>query len=285
MTARPLFAAAFVLLVLAGSFTDRRTRATPRSAGVLVADLHVHPFPGDGVLTVGQLQREAARRGLDVIAVTGHNNRAALALAHALRLLADAPIILESQELTTPDFHMIAVGVRGMIDWRHAVPEAVRAIHAQGGVAIAAHPVPMTWKPLDDASLRALDGLEVAHPMAERTGSSRRNLDEFFARVRAVNPGIAPIGSTDFHAAAPLGLCRTYLLTADRSARGALDAIRQGRSVAQDQFGRFYGTAEHIATVTQHLASQPPLSGVPPLDKLLALGALLSLAASVAVRR
>ncbi len=69
---------------------------------MLVADLHVHPFPGDGVLTVWQLQREASRRGLDVIAVAGHNNRVALTLAHALGLVSDVPMILESQELTTP---------------------------------------------------------------------------------------------------------------------------------------------------------------------------------------
>lgn len=285
MIPRRLFAGAFVLLVLAGTFRDVVMQPSPRREGLLVADLHVHPFPGDGVLTVWQLQREATRRGLDVIAVAGHNNRVALRLAHALGRLSVAPIILESQELTSPGFHIVAVGVRSMIDWWLPVPEAVRAIHAQGGVAIAAHPVRFAWKPLDEASLGALDGVEVTHPMAGRWGSSRRELDQFFAAARAVKPGVAPIGSTDFHGAAPLGLCRTYLLTADRSAAGALDAIRHGRTVAADQFGRLYGAPDHVATVTRDLANQPALEGVSMVDRLLALGALLALAACVAWRR
>ena len=284
MTLRRILFGVFMLLVLGGSVRDMRDVGSVRSPGVLVADLHVHPFPGDGVLTAWQLQREATRRGVDVIAVAGHNNRVALALAHALGLFSNAPITLESQELTTPGFHIVAVGVRTMIDWRLDVPAAARAIHAQGGVAIAAHPVPFVWKPLDETSLLALDGVEVAHPMAQRAGSSRRELDEFYARARATKPGIAPIGSTDFHRTAPLGLCRTYLLTSDRSPAGAIDAIRQGRTVAEDQFGRLYGSAEHVVQVRQYLDSQPPPRGAWPLDRFLALGALLALAAAISSR-
>ena len=260
-----------------GSWRD--TPGVPsRPAGILTADLHVHPFPGDGALTVRQLQREARRRGIDVIAVAGHNNRLALELANAFGPLSDDPIVLESQELTAPGFHMIAIGVRDMIDWRLSVPEAVRAIHAQGGVAIAAHPTPLTWKPVDDESLRALDGVEVAHPVAVAGSSSRRLLDAFFARVRRVKPDVAPIGSTDFHAAAPLGRCRTYLLSDDRSAAGALDAIRRGRTVAQDQDGQLYGSAEHLGDVQRRLSSALPVPKVPLADRLLAVGALLALA-------
>lgn len=273
-----LAAAVFAALLIAGTGMDPGASGAARPAGLLIADLHVHPFPGDGVLTIRQLQEEARRRGIDVIAVAGHNNRVALDLAHALGPLSGEVVVLESQELTAPDFHMIAVGVREVIDWRLSVRDAVRAIHAQGGVAIAAHPVPRTWKPLDEASLRALDGVEVAHPMALRTGSSRRELDAFFARVRAVNPGVAPIGSSDFHASAPLGLCRTYLLTGDRSAAGALEAIRQGRTVAQDPQGRLYGAAGHLAEVRSRLASVSPVPGTPLGARLIALAALLALA-------
>jgi predicted metal-dependent phosphoesterase TrpH len=230
------------------------------------------------MLTIAQLQREAQRRGLDVIAVSGHNNRVALDLARATGGIAGDVIVLESQELTAPGFHMIAVGVREMIDWRLPVPEAVRAIHAQGGVAIAAHPAPLTWKPLDEASLRALDGVEVAHPMTAIFPSTRRELDEFFERVRSMSSDVAPIGSTDFHATAPIGLCRTYLLTSDRSAAGAIEAIRRGRTVAADQDGHLFGAAEHIAVVEEHLAGRGRPS-VPLLHRLVALAALLSLAA------
>jgi predicted metal-dependent phosphoesterase TrpH len=264
-------------MVSAGTWRDTRPGSSGRLEGLLVADLHVHPFPGDGVLTVRQLQREAQRREIDVIAIAGHNNRVALDLAHALGRVSAETIVLESQELTAPDFHMIAVGVRDMIDWRLSVSDAVRAIHAQGGAAIAAHPSPRTWKPLDAASLAALDGVEVAHRVSR--AETRQRMEAFLARVRAVNPDVAPIGSTDFHITAPLGLCRTYLLTVDRSAAGAIAAIRQGRTVAQDQEGRFYGSPAHVAEVERQLASAAPPAGVPWVDRLIALAALLGLAA------
>ena len=284
MILRRVLAAVFCSLLLVGTIRDRAAKPDGSPPGVLAADLHVHPFPGDGVLTVRQLQQEATRRGLDVIAVAGHNNRVALEIAHAVRPPAGSPIVLQSQELTTPDFHMIAVGVRTMIDWRLTVPEAVRAIHEQGGAAIAAHPVRFAWKPEDHASLSALDGVEVAHPVAHRTGSSRREVDAFFARVQSVNSDVAPIGSTDFHVSGPLGLCRTYLLTSDRSAEGAIDAIRRGRTVAQDQFGRLVGRPEAVAEVERWLAASPARGGVPLFDRLIALAALASLAGAISRR-
>lgn len=286
MTRSALAAGAlFALCVTAGSWPDPYAAGPVGPEGVLVADLHVHPFPGDGTLTVRQLQREARRRGIDVIAVAGHNNRAALELADALGQLSDEAIVLESQELTTPDFHLIAVGIRTVVDWRLSLVEAVRAIHAQGGVAIAAHPVAPSWKPLDGESLRALDGAEVAHPMTAAVPSSRRRLDEFFDRVRSVNADVAPIGSSDFHVAAPMGRCRTYLLTEDRSAAGAVEAIRRGRTVAADQDGRLFGTAEHVAVVQRSVQRTLPSSSVPLPQRLLALGAIVSLAALIIGRR
>lgn len=284
MTARLGFAAAFVIVVVVGTLRDPAAATPDSPQGVLTADLHVHPFPGDGVLTVRQLQREATRRGIDVIAIAGHNNRVALAISGWIGALSGGPVILESQELTTPNFHMIAVGVRTMIDWRLSVLDAVRAIHAQGGVAIAAHPVRLAWKPEDEASLAALDGVEIAHPMAHRTGSSRRELDDFFKRVQTVNADVAAIGSTDFHTAAPLGLCRTYLLTDERTAEGAIRAIGAGRTVAQDRFGRLFGSPTHIREVEQWLARSTPETPTPLLDRLVALSALVVLALSIAWR-
>lgn len=146
--------------------------------------------------------------------MTGHNNRVALALARAIHPVAGVPLILESQELTSPGFHLIAVGVREMIDWRLSVPDAVEAIHAQGGVAI-----------------------------------------------------------------------RTYLITEDRTAAGAIEAIRLGRTVAQDQDGRLYGPPPLVLEVERLLSSAPRRHDVPHADRFMALGALLALATVVASGR
>ena len=64
---------------------------------------------------------------------------------------------------------------------------------------------------------------------------------EFFARAQEQNPRIAPIGDSDFHFTANIGLCRTYLLAREMTEAGVLDALRGGRTVAIDDEGNAYG--------------------------------------------
>lgn len=270
----------FAVVVLLGTVLDARARRRigPRAGDLLVADLHVHPYPGDGSLTVGQLQREAERRGIDVIGITGHNNRVGLALSRVLGTRPAGPIVIPGQEITSPGFHMAAVGITHLVDWRLTAADAIAAIHSHGGVAIAAHPVSLLDAGWDEGARRALDGTEVMHPL--RLGGSKggEELDAFFELTKAVNDGIAPIGSTDFHMSAPLGLCRTYLLTDDRSASGVVRAIRDGRTVAGCTDAGLAGTPENVAAVRTALASRT--GAVPPsfAERLCAFLALVSLA-------
>jgi hypothetical protein len=149
-----------------------------------------------------------------------------------------------------------------------------------GGVAIAAHPMPFSWRDDDDEALRILDGAEMAHQSSLPYSPARAAFQAFFRRVQRVNPDVAPIGSTDFHMIAPLGLCRTYLLVEERSAAAALEALRQGRTVARDPAGRLFGAAADVAAVEKHLAAVPAAATapVPVFPRLIALAALLSLA-------
>ena len=273
----------FAAAVGTGTLLDARWGSRPpRTGRVVVADLHIHPYPGDGSLPVWELQREAERRGLDAIAVTAHNNRLGLALDELVPVGSSPTVVLAGQEVTTPTFHLVAIGTERAIDWRLPAGQAIAAVHAQGGVAIAAHPVETSWRDSNEDALRTLDGAEVAHPTSRRTYSAGRDeFLQFFRRVQSVNPDVAPIGSSDFHMWAPLGLCRTYLLVEDRSAAGMLDALRHGRTVAADPRGRLFGTPEHVAEVEAFLASTPV--PVPPpvssIERLTALAALLALAA------
>jgi hypothetical protein len=270
----------FAALLTAGTLLDPASEPAARSPRILEADLHVHPFPGDGVLSVAALQREAERRGLDVIAVTAHNNRFALDLAQALPQPASTVIVLPGQEITTPGFHLVAVGIERLVDWRLGAADAVAAVQRQGGVAIAAHPVPSSWRDADPAALASLDGAEVAHPGRSRPPDEDEYLG-YFRRVQALKPGIAPIGSSDFHTAAPLGISRTYLLVVERSAEGVLEAIRRGRTVARGPRGELHGTAADIAAVEEYLAGRG-VPTVPLAERLVALAALAALAGLVA---
>jgi len=204
---------------------------------VLAADFHVHGFPGDGALPAWELAREASRRGLHAVVISNHNQT----LAAKLAAFAPAPVlIIPSQEVTTPRFHLVAAGIARAVDWWKPELEIVNDIHAQGGVVIAAHPIGRYWR-ADDAMLAAIDGAEVAHPLTGSVATGRDELTAFFARAKAVDADIAPIGSSDFHFVQPMGLARTYVLATAFSETGVLDAVREGRTVAYDVAGNAYG--------------------------------------------
>ncbi|HVG55778.1 MAG TPA: CehA/McbA family metallohydrolase [Vicinamibacterales bacterium] len=241
-------ASALLLLLLgaaAGSVVDRISPRAVVRAGefiVLSGDFHVHAFPGDGALSPWMLRDEAARAGLDVIAVTNHNQSFTGRLAGRVSDSGDGPLMLAGQEVTNPDYHMIAAGIVETVNAFQPAAGAIADIQKQGGVAIAAHPSRRFHGYDSDVARGALDGAEAAHSDIHRDPVFRSDLASFFARARTVNPGIAAIGSSDFHAMPPvIGRCRTYLFVRERTKGGVLDAIRAGRTLAVDGDGRLTG--------------------------------------------
>jgi hypothetical protein len=102
--------------------------------------------------------------------------------------------------------------------------------------------------------------------------TAREELTTFFARARAVNPDIAPIGSSDTHMVAPLGRCRTYVFAEAVTVEAVLDAIRDGRTVAEDQSGMRYGDP-----ALTRLLDQTGAPAAPPVQPLATLSAWLAL--------
>ena len=227
LAARAVFAA----VVVTGTLTDVPGRSAPASGTLLVGDFHVHAMPGDGFLPVWEIQREASRRGVDVIAITNHNHSLALRIGQRLGLLTGYPIVIPGQEVTSPSFHMTAVGVTTMVDSDLSAREALDAIHAQGGVGIAAHPFKRSWIDADVEALRRLDGAEVAHPSMAMRPSWDAELRAFYETARQVNPDLAAIGSSDFHGGR-VGLYCTHVTVDEVSQEGILEGIRRGRTVA-----------------------------------------------------
>jgi hypothetical protein len=100
--------------VVIGTFADRIPDRPSLRVGdywVLSGDFHVHAFPGDGVLLPWTLRREAARAGLDVIAVTNHNQVFTGRLARWVSSRSEGPIMIAGQEITNPGYHMIGAGL------------------------------------------------------------------------------------------------------------------------------------------------------------------------------
>ena len=248
----------FAAGVAAGTLAPAPPPHQPVRAGdywLLAADFHVHGFPGDGALAPWLLRAEAARAGLDAFVLTNHNR---VSTGTAARWLAEGtpgPIVIAGQEITGRGFHIAAAGLKERVDWTRGPAEAIRGVHAQGGVAIAAHPS-RYFSAWDDASMALLDGHERAHPSMRRTEPGA-DFAAFAERAAALKPGIAPIGSSDFHSGAVPGYCRTWVLARERSAAGVIAAVRDGRTVAMDMDGRLYGKAEYVRLVGDAQVARP----------------------------
>jgi hypothetical protein len=218
---------------------------------LVAADFHVHAFPGDGALAPWDLRREARRRRLDAIAITNHNQTLAWRIDRQFFPEPPPPLTLPAEELTAPGYHVAAIGIREPVDWRLPFADAIRAIHAQGGIAIAAHPAGKLGRAMSDEVLALLDGIEVAHPARRKSAAARDQIDRVYARAVRIKPTIAPIGSSDYHANAPIGSWRTLVLARDLSQEGILDAVREGRTVAVGESGRTFGRPELVALVDE----------------------------------
>lgn len=242
-----------------GTLSDRSApRPVEERAGyrVLHGDLHVHTRYSDGLLFPFDAVLVAERAGLDVVAITEHNITFPAQMAAWFARTFGGPIVLVGEEVTTHRFHLIALGLTRTASWRLPLRRLLEDVHAQGGVAIAAHPVEMYWDTYAEV-IELLDGAEVVHPVAYRQSRERgfryQDMVTFFERHQPDHPKLAAIGSSDFHGMKSLGICRTYLFVGEVSEAGVLEAIREGRTVAIAPDGRAFGPPELVAA----LASAP----------------------------
>lgn len=289
MTAARLIAVALV----AGGIVAATVLAVPpppraSHAGdyvILAADLHVHSFVGDGALPPWEIVREARFRGLDVIAITNHNQLAGARIAAWSAGGDDRPLVLIGQEITAPRFHMTAAGLSRRIDWRLSAEQAAAAVHAQGGVAIAAHPDKESWGVMGDATLRALDGFEIGDPFPKKEdpwdGGWAR---DFFEMVGRVNGNLAPIGGSDFHLVRSLGRARTYILADEATEHAVIEAIREARTVSRDGDGVLTGDPALVGLVEESITENPGSSRADRWRSLASVVVLSGLALLVLVK-
>ncbi len=272
---------AFVFVVLGLVLGIAHDRTLPqRDHPPFAVDLHVHTRFSDGFLSPFTVVDTAIRRGLDAIAVTEHNQVNASLIARAYSRMIGGPTVLVGEEITTSRFHLLAIGTVRDISPRLPLEEIVRDVHAQGGVAIIAHPVRSYWDEVDPV-VPLLDGAEVVHPSAYRSRGGFRSSDmvEFYERARANGADLAAIGSSDFHFFALLGICRTYVDAPDVRPESLLAAIRAGRTATRHPDGRVFGDPAVIAAMPPFpddsiYAARSPLDA---LGRVLGLLGLLGL--------
>jgi hypothetical protein len=181
---------------------------------------------------------EAERQGLDAVAVTGHNQTRDGKIARWFARVFGGPIVVAGEEiLSDPNhYHLVALGIEERIDFDQPAGSAIDAVHRQGGVAIAVHPRPQSWRALDASAMTRLDAAEICHPFIFAVPAGQRELERFAARG-----SVAAIGSSDFHGTGRLGSCRTFVFVQHAREGGILDAIRAHRTVVFGIGGKAYG--------------------------------------------
>lgn len=229
---------AFVLGVIGGAVYDERP---PRPAvyrggyRVVEADFHVHTTYSDGTLSPLLVVRQAERRGLDVIAVTEHNTAMPSRIARTWARWTDGPLVVSGEEVTSWRYHVIALGNEETILPEPSVVATVEAIHRSGGLAIAAHPV-QRFQPGLAAARGEFDGAEVMHPIAYSARDPSWRWADMLAWWETLDPPRAAIGSSDYHFASIMGLCRTLVFVREPlSSDSVLDALRARRTVVFDR--------------------------------------------------
>ena len=169
------------------------------------ADLHIHSAASDGIAGVEQiLELVAARADLDVIAITDHERiDAALAARVMARRRGYAFEVVVGEEITTRAGHLLGLYLEEPVRPFMSLRASIAAIHAQGGLAIPAHPLVPYPLCIGARSLRRLledpdpavhpDGLECFNP----TSAGRRWQPGVVAF--AAEYGLAALGSSDAH--------------------------------------------------------------------------------------
>ena len=204
------------------------------------ADLQLHSDLGDGLNSPEEILDSAEHAGLDVIALTDHDDIRGSFLLRDLAAKRGSKIkVVTGIEVTTRAGHLLALFVEDEIPMFRPLPETVLAIHRAGGIAIVPHPLSYLTFSVGERALRTLaqrgdaasfiDGIEVRNPSyAGRVrGERARKLNEQVLRV-------AETGSSDAHHAKLVGTAWTDFpgedLAALRAAIAAHTTHAQGRS-------------------------------------------------------
>lgn len=128
--------------VVAGPRTRRVPRRWRRGAlGTGRADLHVHSCWSDGAQRPDLLVRAAAGH-LNVLAVTDHDEiRGAFEARRFARANPQLGVeVVIGEEISTLNGHLIGLYLQECIPPRLSAAHTIDLIHAQGGLAVAAHP-------------------------------------------------------------------------------------------------------------------------------------------------
>lgn len=175
------------------------------------ADLHIHSiYSPDATTTVRAILKQAADVGLDVIAVTDHDEiRGSL---EAQQLAPQYGIeVIPGAEISTRDGHLVALFIKTLPPAGMSIIDTLVMIGGQGGIAIAPHPFNNLPGSLSmEAVLGALANPRAKGPLIgiETHNMGTQNFDKVARKLSVFLP-FAKIASSDAHIYWAIGAGRT----------------------------------------------------------------------------
>ncbi|MBI2773029.1 MAG: PHP domain-containing protein [Chloroflexi bacterium] len=176
------------------------------------ADLQLHSDLGDGLSSPDEILAAAERCGLDVIALTDHDDiRGSFQLRDSAARQGSRVRVITGAEVTTRSGHLLALFIEDEVAMLRPLAETIEAIHRLGGIAVVPHPLSYLTFSLGERALRdiaasgvSVDGIELRNPSyAGRVRAHRATwLNAHVLRV-------AETGSSDAHHAALVGTAWT----------------------------------------------------------------------------
>ncbi|HEV8670902.1 MAG TPA: PHP-associated domain-containing protein [Candidatus Limnocylindria bacterium] len=216
------------------------------------ADLQLHSDLGDGLASPEAILDAAERAGLDVMALTDHDDIRGAFLLRDIAARRSSPVeIVTGIEVTTRSGHLLALWVEEEIPMFAALPATVSRIHRAGGVAIVPHPLSYLTFSIGEGALRAL--ASSADPLVHVDGIETRN-PSYAGRVRGARAAwlnetvlhVAATGSSDAHHAKLVGTTWTEF---DGHDGAALRRAIADRTTRPD--GRHWTLGEHLDGVAR----------------------------------
>ena len=185
-------------------------------------DMHVHTVhSGDSCNSVQDILAGCRRVGLGGVVVLDHNSLRGA--KEALAMKSDI-LVIPGVEVSSAGGHILAFNVQEEIPRDRTVEETIDLIHAQGGVAVAAHPY-RVWSGLGEANVigRQFDAIESQNGRSTKRGNRK-------AVELAMEMKKPRTGGSDSHEPETIG--RSYTVFPDNitDVDGVMKALLAGKA-------------------------------------------------------
>lgn len=196
------------------------------------ADLHLHTTHSDGTCTpIELIDYVVNHTDLHVIAITDHDEISGAQMARDYAQGRGVDVII-GEEISSREGHILAYFIHERIAPGMSARDTIRAIHAQGGLAVAAHPYDWMVRSLGRYGL--MQRAAGANPEWEFDAIETLNSSLFpryanvTAQQAAIQLGLPMIGGSDSHQLRTVGYA--YTVYEGRHAHDLRTALRHGRT-------------------------------------------------------